>query len=415
MFGHVALTLALGLVPLAAGYGLQRRLHTVETIRLQRVMLVAFAGAAAAFFAQYLHQLGEAWLSAFKVPGGIRHWLGWLLGAPAEELSVFLVVLALYRRRHGLTRRAALKYSTIAQSGFLAVTIAIFVSQNPPSGLSVLRALLAVPGYLFAAGLWGYALGAPHHRRRWILAALASAVAVHSVWQHTLFERGPGVLVVLLPLVVVMAIVSASALRDALAEESTSVRPDIVLSLLSTLPDPPSLGELREAIGYGQHRLRIGWFLLGSLVYVGMTLFSLAVAIYLGNRWGIDFTQADEENLQSNTPLFLIGTAVVLAYPAAGYLQALASDAKVILEPAAAAALTLGVSIALLSMTEPIAWTLALSIAPLAFILACGGAWWAAHRERARRVRVLKRHASHQLPSIPARRLSTRATARDDD
>ncbi len=397
MLGHIAITLGLGALPLAAGLWLRSLLRSEGSLPLRRVLLVMSAGAGVGLFSLYVSHLAEVWLSAFEV---LRHgegWIRWLVRAPLAELSVALVILGLHRRHHDLTRRDCLGYALAAQAGYVATIVAWHAVREPASWLSLWQTLLAIPGYSFAAGLWGYALGAPRRPALWLTVGLCVAIGLHTLWDHTLFNSVPGVLVVLIPLIVVMALLGANALRILRSEHGGHAARNSVFLLLASLPDAPTLSELRESIGYGQHRTRVGWVVLGCFVYFGSVFCSLGTAVYLGNRWGIDFTRAGEADLGANAPLLLIGTAMVAAYPLAGYLQARASDAKVIMEPALAAATSLGLTAALVSKGESIALALLLSISPLAIILASAGAWWASHRERERKVRILERLAFGSL------------------
>jgi len=66
---------------------------------------------------------------------------------------------------------------------------------------------------------------------------------------------------------------------------------------------------------------------------------------------------------------------VLLAFPLAGYLVARASSAHSVLEPALAAGAALAALVAMLFLTAPLGVLFALAVAPLAFGLACGGAW----------------------------------------
>jgi hypothetical protein len=102
----------------------------------------------------------------------------------------------------------------------------------------------------------------------------------------------------------------------------------------------------------------------------------VVLAVLAAKRLGIDLSLADESDMRSNGPLLLLGGAILPAFPVAGFLVARASGAHGVLEPAFAAALAIGSAVALLSVTAPPAVIFALAIAPVAFGLACGGAWF---------------------------------------
>jgi hypothetical protein len=105
-------------------------------------------------------------------------------------------------------------------------------------------------------------------------------------------------------------------------------------------------------------------------------LVALATAVFVGHRVGIDFAMADEGDVRSTGPLLLLGVAFLSAFPIAGYLVARASSATSVLEPALGAALALVAVVAMVSMASPVSVVFALAVAPVAFGLACGGAWF---------------------------------------
>jgi hypothetical protein len=72
----------------------------------------------------------------------------------------------------------------------------------------------------------------------------------------------------------------------------------------------------------------------------------------------------------------IVAAALLTAFPVAGYLVARASGAHTVLEPAFAAGLAMALTVAILSVTAPSAVIFAFAVAPIAFGLACGGAWF---------------------------------------
>lgn len=75
-----------------------------------------------------------------------------------------------------------------------------------------------------------------------------------------------------------------------------------------------------------------------------------------------------------------MGTFVLASFAVAGYMVALASDADSVFEPGMGALVAIVVVVALLLTTAPVGVVLALAIAPLAFGLACIGAWFGLQR-----------------------------------
>jgi hypothetical protein len=224
------------------------------------------------------------------------------------------------------------------------------------------RCLLAAPAHLFFAGLGGYALG---RRGRWFSLAWLAATLAHGLYQHIVWGRGAGLLLMLLPLCAFMALGTWVALRDVAPEPER----------FSILPEPPSLQVMRDALRPADQKLMVHWIVIGAFVTLGLMLLLVSLTVLLGHRVGIDFSLADESDMRASAPLILLGLAVLLSFPIAGFLIARASSAQSVLEPALSSGLALSALVAMLLATAPIGVLFALAIAPLAFGLACGGAW----------------------------------------
>jgi hypothetical protein len=124
----------------------------------------------------------------------------------------------------------------------------------------------------------------------------------------------------------------------------------------------------------------VRWIAIGALVTLGIMLALVTAAVAVGNRVGIDFALADEGDVGATGPLLLLGAAVLGAFPLAGYLVVRASPATGMLEPALGAGLAILLLVGLTSITAPVAVVLVLAAAPIAFALACGGAWFGLSR-----------------------------------
>ena len=118
------------------------------------------------------------------------------------------------------------------------------------------------------------------------------------------------------------------------------------------------------------------WIALGALVTLGVVIAALALAVYVGHVVGVDFALADEADVRSSGPLVLLGSSTLAGFPLAGYLVARASAAHSVLEPAMGAGLAIVAAVALLSLAAPVTAVFGIAVAPLAFALACGGAWF---------------------------------------
>ena len=334
-------------------------------------------------------------IGAGVVLGGVSLWIEhWFLGivglgleasrsgAAAAGLAMFLFVaplreglevLALWplKRRHVLDGAAlGMLYAACVGAGFGAAVGGHYVATHELSTLSVSRALGGGLAHLFFAGAWGYALGSGRGGRgRWFSLTWFAAMIGHATYAHIVLGRGPGLLVAAVPMVVAMILASWAVLRDVgLVASSRSL-------LLHTF-EPPSIETVRRALTRKHRPLMPHWVALSVLVTLGLMISLVAIAVYLGHRIGIDFAAATESDWRSSGPLILLGVAVLAAFPGAGFLVARATAATSVLEPALGAGLAILVVIALLSLAEPVTVVFALGTAPVAFGLACGGAWF---------------------------------------
>jgi hypothetical protein len=271
-------------------------------------------------------------------------------------------VWSLYRRRRIGSARLGLTYAVVAAAGFAAVKTAL-MPLPPGDEIGLVRSLLAAPAQLFFAGLWGYALGATRLHDAWFRVAWLVAMLLHGLYGHIVWGRGPGLLVTAIPMLLFMAIGTVLALRG----EERVVR-------LSRI-DPRTIEAVRARFADPDRPVMLRWIIAGALVTLGLIVALVAGAVVLGNRFNIDFALADEADVRSSGPLVLLGVAVLAAFPISGYLVARASSAHGLLEPAAAAAVTLGLLVFMLWLAAPIGVLFALAVAPIALGLACGGAW----------------------------------------
>jgi PrsW family intramembrane metalloprotease len=291
-----------------------------------------------------------------------------LLAAPLAEAGKTLVVWPLYRLRRIDGPRLGLCYAVAAAGGFAAATGVARLLLAPFDWLLALRVLCSIPAHLFFAGVWGYALGARRGQSGgWFAVTWLLSVALHGLYGHIVWGRGPGFLVAVVPLLAFMALGAASVLRE--------VSPDRRTLAKLHLPEPPRLSLVTEALSPREQPLILRWVVLGVLVNVGLMFASLVVAVALGHRLGVDFSAADESDMTSTGPLVLLGVALLASFPIAGYLVARASSSVGVLEPALAAAIALAAIVAILALVAPLGVLFALAVAPLAFGLACGGAW----------------------------------------
>jgi hypothetical protein len=81
--------------------------------------------------------------------------------------------------------------------------------------------------------------------------------------------------------------------------------------------------------------------------------------------------------------LVVLGLHVLLSFPLAGFLNAKASAADSLFEPAVAALISIVALTVLLSRSAPVTLVLGVALSPLAFGLACIGAWFGIERRPA--------------------------------
>jgi hypothetical protein len=370
------IAIVLGLLPLALAFLLWRRASRLRRVPHRATLAMVAAGSVVGVLAVYAERLVLGWtglsLHAGAEGGSAMGALmaTVLFAAPLEEGLKVLVVWPLFTARRILTPRLGITYAACAASGFASAEALLSTLHAAGGGLFVLRQTIGIFAHLFFAGVWGYALGAGRRSRgRWFGASWLLATLLHALFDHVVFGRGPGMLVAAVPMLASMAVLSWIALRD------VAPRPDAPASA-RFVPEPPSLNAMRRALSRSDRPLMIHWIAIGALVTLGLILVCLAVAVYAGHQIGIDFALADQEDIRSSGPLILLGSAVLAAFPLAGYLVARASAASSVLEPAMGAGVAIAAVVGVLSVTAPIAVAFALAVAPVAFVLACSGAWF---------------------------------------
>lgn len=406
---RVILGLIVGLAPLLVTALAWRRLRVTRDIPWARALVVCLAAALLAIGCQFAETALWQWtgLSLVALPGKESEALlaMFLFAAPLEEGAKVLSIWPLYSARRILEIRHGIVLSALAGLGFAAGKLALSLalgmlptdtvtvdalgggmaaaSASTQDPLGVLRALLALPPHVVSAVLWGATLGV-RAKTRWFALAWTFATALRGLYDHIVFGRGPGVLVLALPLLLTLLALAYVATRRAIAKEAAQRPPSIRPSRLgsdhprSSRPgwsEPPSLRELWQILEPRQAPLMLHWIALGTLVTAGVGLVALGAALYTGHWLGLDFAAADEADVSSNGPLVFLAVAVGLAFPVAGYLVARASGTRSVLEPALGAALAVVIAVLFLSVTTPIAAIFALALTPIAFVLASGGAW----------------------------------------
>lgn len=362
--------------PLALLVLLHRALRARSTLPTVVVVALTLAGAGLGIGTWYAEHAfwGVSGLSLVAASeGAVSAILAMLLfAAPLEEGSKLLVLWGVHQAGSLRQRADGVLGAVALGAGFAAAEAVIVLARPSDLGLTLLRVLLGGLAHLFFASLWGAVLGS---RSKLHLLSITwfGSMLMHGLFDHIVFGRGSGTLVVLLPLVGTMAVLSWLGLRDVRRGEAWA--PQQVAGVA-----PPSLGELRSLMRRRERPLALRWIFAGAFVTTGVALTLLTLAVVVGHEIGVDFASAGEIDVRSNGPLVLFGVAVLTAFPVAGYLVARASASHSVLEPAMGAALAIGVVVALLSLAAPVAVVFALAVAPVAFVMACFGAWFGISR-----------------------------------
>jgi RsiW-degrading membrane proteinase PrsW (M82 family) len=301
-----------------------------------------------------------------------------LLFAPVEESLKLAAVWPTIRSRWVRDRLDAVVHACAVAIGYATIETGAYLREAPAGAQYVARALLAVPSHVFFAAAWGYLLGRARSRSlppgRDFFAAWLVATALRGLYDHLVFGRGLATVFAALPLLAAMAAVAWFAARDLVATAPASGR-SARRTFLPSLPPPPSLRARRAALRRAERPVMLRWIAIGALVTTGVMIASVVGAVLLARRIGVDFSVVDEGEVTSTVPLVLLGSAVLVAFPVAGFLVARASATDSVLEPAMAAGLAIVATLVMLGLAAPVALVFALAFAPVAFGLACAGAW----------------------------------------
>jgi len=304
-----------------------------------------------------------------------------LVAAPLEEGLKVAAATPVWRLRVAQHRPFdAISYASAAALGFATAQSAFFLYGRPLSPLDALRAALTAIIAPCLASIWGYALArAPRFRMgggffnlMWFAASLGSGIS-----HHLAFVRGPNALFAMIPILATGLVITYLLSRDLLAKTSKPAKVEPRKTRLLPTISPPSLRALREALRRTEKPISPVWIAIGTLVTSGVITVMLIGAVLLGRKIGLDFAAVDRDASQASAlaPLLLLAGATLLAFPLAGWLIARASAADGVLEPALGSLVTIAFTILVLGFAAPVAVVIALACAPVAFGLACLGAW----------------------------------------
>ncbi len=300
--------------------------------------------------------------------------------APIREASKVAAMWPAFRSKYFDEPVDGLVYASAAALGFACVENAIMLRAHPTGLIWIARAATALPAHLFFSCAWGYALGRVKTLKRpGPLFPLAWFVATcgHGLYAHLVYGRGPGALVGTLPMLLAMALATFFMARDLKARGDRSSRTSVLLDRVSLLyaSGPPSLGAVRDALRREGAPITFRWVILGALVTMGAMTAGLVASVAFGHWAQIDFSIVDEHDVTTVGPVALLGAGLLAAFPLSGYLITRASNLPTLMEAALASGLAIVVMLALLGLAAPVAVIFALAFSPIAWGLACAGAW----------------------------------------
>jgi RsiW-degrading membrane proteinase PrsW (M82 family) len=300
--------------------------------------------------------------------------------APVREASKVAAMWPAFRSKYFDEPLDGLVYASASALGFAMIENAITLREHPLGWIWLARTAVALPAHVFFACAWGYALGRAKRIKRpgaifpmaWLV-----ATAAHGLYAHLVYGRGPGALVGTIPLLFAMGGAALFAIKDLKARADRSSRTSMLLERVSVLytSGPPSLQSVREAMRREGQPITVRWIVYGTLVTLGAMALGLAGSVAFGHWAQVDFAKVDEHDVTTTAPVALLGAGLLAAFPLSGYLIARASNLPTMLEPAMASALAIGLTLVLLGLAAPVAVVFALAFSPIAWGLACAGAW----------------------------------------
>jgi RsiW-degrading membrane proteinase PrsW (M82 family) len=305
-----------------------------------------------------------------------------LVVTPAKEAAKVAAAWPAFLSKHFDEPYDGVVYAAAASLGFAAVENGFVLHTHPTGAIWLARVLVALPAHVFFASLWGYALGRAKHSKDRIPifpAAFVTTIAVHGLYAHFVYGRGPGALLAVLPLLAVMGVVAGLLARDL---RMRGDRPSRIpsssggrLSRLSIAAGPPSLSAVRSALTRADEPVKVRWVLLGALVTIGAMIIGLGAGVLAAHLLHIDLSTVDEHDLRSASPVLLLGVGLLASFPTSGWLVARAAAVHTLLEPALASVLALVATLVALGFAAPVTVVFGLALSPIAWVLSCLGAW----------------------------------------
>jgi hypothetical protein len=317
--------------------------------------------------------------------------------APIEQAALVLVVWPIHRSSNLQRMGAAVTAGLLVAMGFSTIDGGWMLLTASHWSILV-RALVRALHAAGACMIWAAAASYDQNKRsHWFAPAWLLAVLVQGFGNHVSLARGPGFVVVSLPLLLVLLTAAISVLRNGVktppeaegyvdVREEPSVRNALPAekrhSRVSILPERPTIHQIRVAWKHQHRPALLHWIAAGALICLGTLFVAVAIAVFTSHWLAVDLSRIEDSEFSATGPQLFMGTFIIAAFPISGYLVALASAADSVFEPGMAALVAITIVVALLSVAAPASVIFALAGAPLAFGLACVGAWFGLQRQR---------------------------------
>ena len=302
--------------------------------------------------------------------------------APAQEAGKVAAAWPAFLSKHFDEPYDGVVYAAASALGFAAVENGFVLHAHPAGAIWLARALLALPAHVFFACLWGYALGRAKQSKLRIPIfppAFVMAIVAHGLYAHFVYGRGPGALLAVTPLLAAMGLLAWMLARDLRQRggEGPARVPSSAgrLSRLSVVATPPSLSAVRSALRRADEPLKVRWVLLGALVTIGAMIVGVGAGVVGAHLLHVDLSTVDEHDVGAAAPVLLLGVGLLASFPTSGWLIARAAGVRTLLEPALACVLALVVTLVGLGLAAPFTVVFGLALSPIAWVLACFGAW----------------------------------------
>ena len=337
------------------------------------------AGVLVAFAQRFVAELTglEPAVATFGAPSGLLFVLAF--SAPLAEGSKVAAAWPAFRSSYFDEEFDGILYAIASAAGFATGYSAAVLFGSPLTIDSVLRVELLLIAQPLMSPIWGHALGKVRRTRTpttrfvvaWVLATLVHGLLLHLTQSTSLLA-----VVAAFPVLGGLTFSTWWAARDLLSRFGRTAR----ISMRSVLPSlpPPTFRAVRHALRREDRPIRWHWIAVGTFTTTGVALAMVVLSVWTGHQVGLDFSaiEHDDTTARAITPLVFMTLAVLAAFPVSGFLVTKACGSESVIESAMAAVIAILAVLVMLGMAAPVALVFALAFAPIAFALACTGAWF---------------------------------------